>query len=145
MDKDIPFQDYKSVRLMHNEELGRAVKVAPVTTSYLQNLSSALMTALCSTQDDERTILKRHLTPQLRDRFESDDYLLTITSLDVELLDVQTDVDLSGVKARTWCLNFRGFRKGLSRENIAVMDWELREHRLWMCVDIRVVPGGVGF
>jgi hypothetical protein len=141
----MPTQDDLLTELVRKEELGRTAKAAPMTGPYLKSLSTTLMNVLCNQQDIDTPVLRKHLIAPLRDRFKSDNSFSTMSQLNMEMIDVLSDVDESGLKARTWCLNHKGFQKGLSQESLAVLYWELRDHRIWVCVDINIMSGGVGF
>lgn len=136
-------QDSVLAELVRKEELGRSAKAAPVTALYLKSLSSTLMNVLCNQQDIDTPLLRKHLTAPLRDRFKADKTFATMSHLEMEMIDILPDVDDSGQNARTWCLNRRGFQKSMSRESVAVFYWELREHMIWVCVDIKVISGGL--
>ena len=141
----MPTQDNVLAELVRKEELGRTTKSTPVTAVYLKSLSSAILNVLCNRQDTDAPFLRQHLNAPLREQFKSNDAFATISNLNMEMVDILPDVDESGQKARMWCLNRRAFQKSLSRESVAVFYWELREHRVWVCVDIRIMSGGVGF
>ena len=141
----MPTQDELLTELVREEERGRITEAVPLTASYLKSLSSSLLNVLCNQQDADTPVLRSHLTAPLRDRFKSDDTLAAMSRLNLEMIDIQPDVDKSGQNARTWCLNRRGYQDSLSRESVAVLYWELRDHMVWVCVDIKIVSGGVGF
>lgn len=132
------------------------MKATPVTASYLKSLSSILLEIMYNNQDDNNQLLQKHLAAPLRDQFQSNDTAVTVRSaskhtaatprLNMEMVDILPDVDESGLTARTWCLKSeRGSHKGLSRESVAVLYWELREHRVWVCVDVNIMSSVVGF
>ena len=139
------FRDPRSPELLRRDESGHISKTSSLTVSYLKNLSSTILNSLCNGQDVDNPILRKHLVPQVRHRFQSDESDRTMSRFGVKLVDVQVDLDELGSKARTWCLNSRGFQESLSRESVAVLDWQLDEHKVWVCIDIKVVSGGVSF
>ena len=64
----------------------------------------------------------------------------------MKMVDILPDVDESGLTARTWCLKSeKTSHKDLSQESVAVLYWELREDRVWVCVDINIMSSVVGF
>ena len=141
----MPTQQDVLTDLVRKEELQRTGTTAPVTALYLKSLSSQIMNHLCNEEDVDSPGLRKHLIDPLRNRLKSDHTLATISGLNLETIDVSLDIDESGQQAKAWCLNRRGFHKSLSRESVAVFYWELRDHRVWLCVDIKVMSGGVGF
>lgn len=68
-----------------------------------------------------------------------------MSGLNMEMIDILPDVDESEQNARTWCLNRRVVQKNVSHESVAVLYWELREHMIWVCVDIKVISCTLGF
>lgn len=141
----MPFQDHQSTKLLYQDEAGSTVKTAFSNTSYLRSLSSALLSTLSGQEDAEDAMLRKHVAPPLIDRLKSADHLMSIPQLDVDWVDIQVDIDGQGSRARAWCLNSSSKKQVVSRESVVVLEWELREHRTWICWDIKVVLGSVGF
>lgn len=102
------------------------------------------MGSLCNNKDVDDAVLQNHVLPHLRSQFKAD-YHTAVSSSTTRLVDVQVDVDSYGTTARTWCVSSTSFPSGLTRENVAILEWELREHCVWVCVSIKAVSGGVGF
>lgn len=151
-------QEALLAEIVRKEEFGRSTKATPVTASYLKSLSSTLMDFLYNKQDIDHPFLRKHMSSRLREQFDSDDdtwgpyanakSVPSLARVNMEMVDILPDVDDSGLKARTWCLKSdrgRGSNNGLSHESMALLYWELQKHRVWVCVDIRVVSGAVGF
>ena len=142
--------------LVHEEGFGGSTKETSITVSYLKTLSSTLMEILYNDQGDDSPFLRKHLAAPLRDRFQSNGSAVTahsvsehstaIPRVNMKMVDILPDVDESGLTARTWCLKSeRSSHKDLSQESVAVLYWELREDRVWVCVDFNIMSSVVGF